>query len=127
MGNTVETITKKYSNSKNRLMDILLDIQLQEGYISKDAVPKLLEYMISNDSRNINKAIETLNLYKIEKEKMIKIIEKVVIENKEIIKKRKLYSLNFLMGIIMQELRGKIDGNIVSKTVKERIKKIIEM
>jgi len=83
--------------------------------------------MISNDSRNINKAIETLNLYKIEKEKMIKIIEKVVIENKEIIKKRKLYSLNFLMGIIMQELRGKIDGNIVSKTVKERIKKIIEM
>ena len=45
MGKSVETITKKYSKSKERLMDILLDLQSEMGYITKDAVKEVAEQL----------------------------------------------------------------------------------
>jgi [NiFe] hydrogenase diaphorase moiety large subunit len=41
MTTTVQTIIEKYSKDKTRLMDILIDIQYQEGYISDEAVELL--------------------------------------------------------------------------------------
>jgi [NiFe] hydrogenase diaphorase moiety large subunit len=41
MATTVQVIIEKYSNDKTRLMDILIDIQNQEGYISDEAVDLL--------------------------------------------------------------------------------------
>ena len=38
MTTTVKSIIEKYNKDKTRLMDILIDIQYQEGYISDEAV-----------------------------------------------------------------------------------------
>lgn len=41
MKDTVKQILKQYGSDRNRLMDILIDIQEQLGYIPKDAIDLL--------------------------------------------------------------------------------------
>lgn len=53
-------------------------------------------------------------------------IRKVVLSNKELIKQRKESSIKPLMGIVMKELRGKVDGEKVYEILKEEIMKVIE-
>ena len=38
MENTIKQIVEKYNSNRMRLMDILIDIQESEGYISRDAI-----------------------------------------------------------------------------------------
>jgi [NiFe] hydrogenase diaphorase moiety large subunit len=41
MATTVQNIIKKYNKDKTRLMDILIDVQSDQGYISKESISKI--------------------------------------------------------------------------------------
>ncbi|MDD4086090.1 MAG: NAD(P)H-dependent oxidoreductase subunit E [Bacteroidales bacterium] len=45
MENTVKQIVEKYNSNRNRLMDMLIDIQEGEGYISRDAIATLSQLL----------------------------------------------------------------------------------
>jgi len=45
-------------------------------------------------------------------------------DNTSLIQEQRENSFGILMGIIMKKLRGKVDAALVSKLLKERLKKI---
>ncbi|HUX98472.1 MAG TPA: hypothetical protein VMV49_02845, partial [Candidatus Deferrimicrobium sp.] len=56
-----------------------------------------------------------------------KVIEMIINNNLEIIESKELRAIGPLMGEVMKEVRGKIDGEIVSKELKTAIQKRIEV
>ena len=107
---------------------ILTDVfsSLNDGKFAKEAVPEILKQILKNKDVSVNKAIELCGLCSTDEEEVLKIVRKIVSERKDFIKQRGRESLGPIMGIVMKELRGKADGKVISKILKEAIEKIIE-
>jgi glutamyl-tRNA(Gln) amidotransferase subunit E len=106
---------------------ILVDVftALSEDKYAKEAVPDILKYLAEHKEASIKEAIKAYGLGPIDKKEVARIVNRIVSEKKEFVKERGIEALGTLMGIVMKELRGKVDGNIISKILKKEIKKVI--
>ena len=95
--------------------------EIENGVIVKESFEKIIEDICKNDS-DINEIINEININKLSEEDVEKIILKIKDKKKEIINEKGKDSFNILMGEVMKELRGKVDGNIVSNKIKELLK-----
>jgi len=98
---------------------------LSKGRYSKEAVPKVLKYLAENTGETVEKAVTACGLGETDTAEIENIIRKIVSERREFVKQRGLDSLGPLMGIVMKELRGKADGKLISKILKQEIEEII--
>ena len=58
-------------------------------------------------------------------EEVTQIIEDIVNKNEAMVKERQMGAMGTLMGMSMKELKGKADGSIVNRIVKESIQKML--
>jgi glutamyl-tRNA(Gln) amidotransferase subunit E len=108
----------------NQLRDIFKSID--EGKLTKEALPDVLTWLCKNEDKTIQEAIEALGLRSISHDDLEKLIGKIVEDNKDLVKKRGEGSFGTLMGLAMNDLRGKADAAIVSKILKEKIRELAE-
>jgi glutamyl-tRNA(Gln) amidotransferase subunit E len=99
---------------------------LAKGKIAKESIEIIFENIMSGKSKTIEDAIENTSIEIVSKEEFEKVIENIIINNKEIIQNQKERSVSPLMGIAMKELRGKVSGEIVNSLLLEKIKKFLE-
>lgn len=97
---------------------------LEEGKISKDAVSAILEN-VCKEGNSPKKAAESLDLMMLSPHDVEKIIIGIVDSNTEMIKERGMGSMGPLMGMAMKKLKGKADGKLVNKFLKDKIQSII--
>jgi len=100
--------------------------KLKEKKISKEAIERLMMLKSDNPHLTIDQIIEKFDIKSISIEDLRKLIEKTSNNNLELIKSRKMGAMGPLMGELMKEVRGKIDGAIVSRELKEHLQKIIK-
>lgn len=112
-------------NINNITFDKLVDMfkLLKDNKISKDALNKLLISISDNPSKNVEKLAEENNLTLLSEDDVQKIIENIVSENETMISERQMGAMGPLMGMSMKQLKGKADGSIVNKIVREEIQK----
>lgn len=106
------------------LMELFLSID--EGKISKEALPQVLEVFLKGEVMNIKDAIEKLGIVKISDDDLSKIVEKIVQESKELIKVKGERSFSILMGKVMSIVRGRVDGAKVGDLLKKRIENMMK-
>jgi glutamyl-tRNA(Gln) amidotransferase subunit E len=82
--------------------------------------------LCKNEDKTIQEAVEALGLQSISHDNLEKLIGKIVEDNKDLVKKRGEGSFGALMGLAMNDLRGKADAAIVSKILKEKIRELAE-
>ena len=125
--NTFSELENEGINTDNIDEKMLIDVfsALSSGRYAKEAVPEILKYLAQNKDVSIERAIEACGLGLTDKEDIVKIIKKIVSEREEFVKQRGLEAIGPLMGIVMKELRGKADGELISKILKQEIKRII--
>ena len=99
---------------------------LTKGKIAKESIEIIFENIMSGKSKTIEDAIKNTFIETVSKEEFEKIIENIIINNKEIIQNQKEHSVSPLMGIAMKELRGKVSGEMVNSLLLEKIKKFLE-
>jgi glutamyl-tRNA(Gln) amidotransferase subunit E len=99
---------------------------LQSGKITKESIDIIFENIMEGKSRTIEEAIKNTSIETVNEDKLEKIIEKIINENKGIIQNQKERALSPLMGIAMKELRGKAPGEMVNNLLLKNIKKILE-
>ena len=99
--------------------------QFREGVFAKEAVPELLAWMVRNGSYDVSKAIEHIDVGAVDKETLDALCERIVTEREEFIRERGVASLGPLMGVVMKELRGKVDGQVISEALNEKIKRLL--
>jgi len=99
---------------------------LAKGKIAKESIEIIFENIMSGKSKTVEDAIENTSIEIVSKEEFEKVIENIIINNKEIIQNQKEHSVSPLMGIVMKELRGKVSGKMVNSLLLEKIKKFLE-
>jgi len=99
---------------------------LEKGKITKESIEIIFENIMSGKSKTIEDAIKNTSIETINKEEFEKVIENIIVNNKEIIKNQKERAISSLMGIAMKELRGKVSGEMVNALLLEKIKKFLE-
>ena len=98
---------------------------LSEGKIAKDSVRKLTVETIKTPDKNISEIAEDNNLTMLSEDDVVSIICEIVGKNEQMIKERQMAAMGPLMGMCMKQLKGKADGSLVNKVVREEIQKLI--
>jgi glutamyl-tRNA(Gln) amidotransferase subunit E len=114
------------SITDNKIKDIFS--LLKNKRIAKEAIEPLLKHLAENPKDKIETALEFLGLELILEEQLNQIIDEVIIANLDFIKENGQRALGKLMGHVMEQVRGKIDGKIVSDTLNKKFKaKLVEL
>lgn len=95
---------------------------LKTGKISKEAIPLILE---KTGNRDVEVIAKELNLFRIKENELVKLVRNKIDDNRDKLKDKNS-AFNFIIGIVMREVRGKIDGETVSKVVKTEVEKIFK-
>lgn len=97
---------------------------LEEGKISKDAISDILAN-VCNENNSPEEAAKSLNLIMLSDKEVEGIINEIVESNEKMIEDRGMGSMGSLMGMAMKKLKGKADGKLVNKLLKDKIQNII--
>ncbi len=99
---------------------------LADKEIGKEAIEEIIAYKADNPQFSIAKVKEELNLESVDKDELKTILSEIIENNEDLIKERQMGAMGPLMGDAMKELRGKINGSIISKELQDLIKKKIK-
>jgi len=95
--------------------------ELKNKKIGKEAIEDIMRLKTDSPNLTIEESIEKLHLETLSVEELKIIIKEEIDKNPKIIKERGMRSMGPLMGEVMKKVRGKIDGEIVSKELKIQI------
>jgi glutamyl-tRNA(Gln) amidotransferase subunit E len=94
---------------------------IDSGTVAKEAAPEVLRSIGKGESKNVSEAVGKLGLDSIDAGRLSEIIESVVRSNSVLITVKGEGAFSQLMGEVMAQARGKADGRLVSRLLKERL------
>ncbi|MFW6305542.1 MAG: Glu-tRNA(Gln) amidotransferase subunit GatE [Candidatus Saliniplasma sp.] len=97
--------------------------RLDDGEFAKEGLPDILKGLTKGN--DIDEAMESAGLEKVGDEDVRDAVKDVLDDREDFVEDRGMSALGPLMGVIMKELRGKADGEKVSKILKEELQKRI--
>jgi glutamyl-tRNA(Gln) amidotransferase subunit E len=98
---------------------------LAEDAFAKEAVPELVKFIAGEPGMGIEQAIEALGLSTSTAE-VEKVIAAIVAAKRDFIQEKGERAVGPLMGVVMQELRGKVDGRTLNKLLTAKVKEVLE-
>jgi len=116
---------KNVENITNTDFEVIFK-KLKEKEISKEIIEEIMIFKSDSPELSIEDIIGELDIEKMNLGQLIDIIEKITEENIEMIKSKEMRAIGPLMGEVMKKVRGKIDGAIVSRELKNIIQKKLE-
>jgi glutamyl-tRNA(Gln) amidotransferase subunit E len=124
MTETLKALKREGIEAEKLPDDLLRDIfrMIGEGKIAKEAITDVVTWLSKNEDKTVQEAIRELGMQSISHNELEKVLAKIVEENRDLIKKRGDGCFGALMGIAMNNLRGKADAALVSKILKEKVK-----
>lgn len=93
------------------------------GQFAKEGISDLLQEL--SEGKSVDQAIESTGLGAIDEEEIREIIQEVIDDRIDFVKEREMGAVGPLMGVVMEDLKGKADGEKVSKILREEIQKNI--
>tara|TARA_B110000014_G_scaffold230564_1_gene192105 strand:+ start:489 stop:2399 length:1911 start_codon:yes stop_codon:yes gene_type:complete len=99
---------------------------LKNGKISKESIDIIFEQIMSGNASSALDALQKSSITQLSKDELNKILDEIVQENSGKIKEDGMKTLSFLMGIAMNEVRGKTSGSLVNELLCKKIKYIIK-
>jgi glutamyl-tRNA(Gln) amidotransferase subunit E len=105
--------------SENQIREIFKNISV--GKLTKEALSDVVVWLSQHEGKSVEEAISNLGLTMVSESELKTFIEKVISDNEKLIKERGENSFGILMGIVMKNMRGKIDAALVSKALKEKL------
>lgn len=104
--------------------DILsLHMRVERGEVAKEAIPSILRAV--SEGRSLNDAIREIAA-PLGKEQLEEMIQRVVQERKAFVKEKGRKALGPLMGIVMAEARGRVDGKRIAELLGQAIDRALE-
>ena len=98
---------------------------LEDNKISKDALKDLMLAVAKKPEEPVEKIAEEENLTLLSEDEVRAIIHDIVSGQENMVKERQMGAMGPLMGMSMKQLKGKADGSLVNKIVREEIQKLL--
>jgi len=99
---------------------------LKKGEIGKEAIVDIMSLKADSPELTMMEVKDKLNIESVSKEELRKLTKKIIDKNENLIKEKGMNAIGPLMGDVMKEVRGKIDGKIVSETLKTELQNKIK-
>jgi glutamyl-tRNA(Gln) amidotransferase subunit E len=96
---------------------------VEAGEFAKEGIFSVIEYMITNDAQ-IENAVAYLGLSGVGQDELNKVIDEIIKDKMDFIKEKGEDAVGPLMGVVMKELRGKVDGKKVNEALRKKIKEL---
>ncbi len=93
---------------------------VRDGEIAKEGVPEVLE-RIAEKGESPSKAVESLGLSGGGAQEVDEVIGDVLDEKQDMVEEQGMEAFSALMGLAMEELRGRADGEVVSDVLREKL------
>jgi glutamyl-tRNA(Gln) amidotransferase subunit E len=94
---------------------------LKNKEISKEAIEDIMIMKADHPELTVIEIKEQLKLESISLEDLLEIIDDVIDSNIDVIKEKGMRAMGPLMGEVMKKARGKIDGAIISREMKNKL------
>ncbi len=99
---------------------------LSKGLLVKEAIPIVLRHLAENPSLSVEDALRELGVTPMSEEEARERIRSVLGSMSNVVRERGVKAFGQVMGAAMKELRGRVDGEVVSKLVKEEFEKLLK-
>jgi len=99
---------------------------LASGKIPKESLEIIFESIMSGKSENVSTAMQSTNVSSMDEDELNGILDEIIQNNMELVKKLGDKAITTLMGLAMKEVRGQASGKIVNELLEEKIKNIIK-
>jgi len=93
------------------------------GEFAKEGIPDLLREIA--EGKTVDEAVKSAGLEAVDDEDIRQIIIEVIEDRIDFVEEREMGAVGPLMGVVMEDLKGKADGEKVSKILREEIQKRI--
>jgi glutamyl-tRNA(Gln) amidotransferase subunit E len=94
---------------------------IHAGMIAKEAAVTVLTWLSRNSSHTVEDAIQELGLRMLSEDELLKIIDRTIESNADLIKQKGEGAQGKIMGLVMAEVRGSADPAVVTRLVRMRI------
>jgi glutamyl-tRNA(Gln) amidotransferase subunit E len=96
---------------------------LSAGRFAKEAVPDILT--LKAKGKSVDEAVNELGLTMMSSDEATSIVAKVVREREAFVREKGKGAVGPLMGVVMAELKGKLDGKAASDLLRKEIDKLL--
>ena len=94
---------------------------VRAGTVAKEAAPSILAWLSKNSSRTVEDAIQELGMRMLSEHELLRIIDKIIELNADLIKEKGEGAYGKIMGLVMSEVRGSADPSEVTRLIRTRI------
>jgi len=94
---------------------------LKAGRFAKEAIPDLLREMARRGVR-ASEALEAVGVRGMTRDDVVRVVEEVLEASKDLLASRGAGAEKALMGRVMEKVRGRADGKVVSEVLRERLR-----
>jgi len=94
---------------------------VRAGTVAKEAAPSILAWLSKNSSRTVEDAIQELGMRMLSEHELLRIIDKIIELNADLIKEKGEGAYGKIMGLVMSEVRGSADPGEVTRLIRTRI------
>jgi glutamyl-tRNA(Gln) amidotransferase subunit E len=95
---------------------------VRAGAVAKEAAPSILAWLSKNSSRTVEDAIQELGMRMLSEHELLRIIDKIIEFNADLIKEKGEGAYGKIMGLVMSEVRGSADPSEVTRLIRTRIR-----
>jgi len=109
---------------EDRLTDELLgDVlrSIDKGKFAKEAAIDVLRAVCSGEAASVEDAAKRLGLELMSEKELVEVIRRVIRENADLVKEKGDRSFSVLMGEVMKSARGRADGGVVSRLLRDAL------
>ncbi len=99
--------------------------QLAANAFGKEAIPTILKFLANKPDMSVEQAITAIGL-NADTAEVTRLIAGIVDTKREFIRDKGVRAVGPLMGIVMKELRGKVDGKVLNKILEEQVAAVLE-
>jgi glutamyl-tRNA(Gln) amidotransferase subunit E len=97
---------------------------LGAGGLTKEALADVFVWLSKNEGKSVQQALEGLGLKMMSAQELERYVDKVIGENRRLVEERGEAGFGVLMGLVMKDLRGKVDASVVSSLLREKLRKV---
>ncbi len=98
---------------------------MAEGKFAKEALPDVLTVVAKNPEITLREALSKAGVSSLSLQDLEKIVDEIIAQNADLIIAKGISGAqSTLMGKVMQQVRGKVDGKLVNETLAKRLSAI---
>ena len=99
---------------------------LQSKKITKESIEIIFQQIMSGKATTVLDAVENASITQLSQDELERILDKIIEQNYDEIKKDGMHSMSSMMGMVMKQVRGRTSGSLVNQLLKTKIQAIIK-